>query len=89
MVELTSGEGTCYFTICENTDLQFKGSIILGSNFISKVYAVFDLENDEISLAQPTWTDAPDDIVEITSAKDGVPGRRRTLLACTSKRPLG
>lgn len=65
---------TCYFTICENKDLQFEGSIVLGSNFISQVYAVFDLENDEVSLANLARGDAPDDIVEITSGKDAVPG---------------
>ncbi|OQE14418.1 hypothetical protein PENFLA_c038G09363 [Penicillium flavigenum] len=72
-----SGEETCYFTICENTNLQFEASIVLGSNFISKVYAVFDLENDEISLAQRSWNYATDNIVEITSGKDGVPGAKK------------
>ncbi|KAJ5885074.1 hypothetical protein N7495_009584 [Penicillium taxi] len=62
-------EGDCYFTILENTLLQYEGSVVLGSNFISLVYAVFDLENDEVSLAKRSWDHAPDDIVEITSAK--------------------
>lgn len=72
-----SGEETCYFTICENTNFQFEASIVLGSNFISKIYAVFDLENDEISLAERSWNYATDDIVEITSGKDGVPGAKK------------
>ncbi|KAJ5230317.1 hypothetical protein N7489_011025 [Penicillium chrysogenum] len=72
-----SGEETCYFTICENTNFQFEASIVLGSNFISKIYAVFDLENDEISLAERRWNYATDDIVEITSGKDGVPGAKK------------
>ncbi|KAJ5510963.1 Peptidase aspartic, catalytic [Penicillium expansum] len=78
------GEETCYFTICENTDLQYEGSIVLGSNFMSKVYAVFDLENDEVSLANlviwnTLWeADAPVDIVEITSGKNGVPGAKKS-----------
>lgn len=67
----------CYFEILENkfTD-SYDGSIFLGSNFISRVYSVFDLENDQISLAKRNTDDAPDDIVEITSGKDGVPGAK-------------
>jgi hypothetical protein len=68
---------TCYFTICENKDFQEKGSIVLGSSFISKIYAVFDLENDEVSLAELSWEHVADDIVEITSGKDGVPGAKK------------
>ena len=36
-----SDEETCYFTICENVHLQDEGSIVLGSNFLSNIYAVF------------------------------------------------
>jgi hypothetical protein len=72
-----SDQETCYFTICENKNLQYEGSIVLGSNFISQVYAVFDLENEEISLAKLSWGDAPDDIVEITSGKDALPGAKK------------
>lgn len=68
---------TCYFTICENVHLQYEGSIVLGSNFMSMIYAVFDLENDEVSLANLDWWEHnPDDIVEITSGKNGVPGAK-------------
>ncbi|KGO76093.1 Peptidase A1 [Penicillium italicum] len=77
------GEETCYFTICENIDFQYEGSIVLGSNFMSKVFAVFDLENDEVSLANlirlsPLLVDGPLDIVEITSGKNGVPGAKNS-----------
>lgn len=68
---------TCYFEILENifTDY-YDGSIFLGSNFISRVYSVFDLENDQISLAKRNTDDSPDDIVEISSGKDSVPGAK-------------
>lgn len=82
-------DDTCYFTICENNDLQYEGSIVLGSNFISGVYAVFDLENDEISLAKRSWDHAPDDIVEITSGKDGVPGAKKDSAGTHIKKDLG
>ncbi|KAJ6000677.1 hypothetical protein N7481_001086 [Penicillium waksmanii] len=43
---------------------------------ISQVYSVFDLENDQISLAKRNKDVAPDDIVEISSGKDGVTGAK-------------
>lgn len=64
----------CYFTICENKHLRNEGSIVLGTNFITMVYSVFDLENDEISLANRNWNATTDDIVEITKGKNAVPG---------------
>ncbi|KAJ5280622.1 hypothetical protein N7478_005994 [Penicillium angulare] len=76
--EWTSDNETCYFTICENKDYQDEGSIVLGANFISMIYTVFDIDNDEISLAKLSWDiEAEDDIVEITSGKDGVPGTKK------------
>ncbi|KAJ5619685.1 hypothetical protein N7510_003669 [Penicillium lagena] len=83
----SSDEKTCYFTICENTMLQFEGSIVLGSNFISMVYAVFDLENDEVSLARLSWDEAPDDIVEITT--NGVPGVKKDSAGTRIEKGLG
>ncbi|KAJ5360013.1 hypothetical protein N7517_009204 [Penicillium concentricum] len=68
---------TCYFAILENINFQYEGSIVLGSNFMSKVYAVFDLENDEISLANLNRYDSPDDIVEIKSGKNAVPEAKK------------
>ncbi|KAJ5112299.1 hypothetical protein N7532_000344 [Penicillium argentinense] len=68
----------CYFTICENLHLQDEGSIILGSNSMSLIYAVFDLENDEVSLALRNGNVTADDIVEIKSGKDGVPGAKKS-----------
>ncbi|KAJ5108277.1 hypothetical protein N7456_004952 [Penicillium angulare] len=74
----SSDNETCYFTICENKDLQDEGSIVLGTNFINMIYSVFDLDNDEISLAKLSWDfEAEDDIVEITSGKNGVPGAKK------------
>ena len=82
----TEDDETCYFSILENVSFQNKGSIVLGANFISQVYAVFDLGNDEISLAQRSVNLSPytltndissDDIVEITSGKSSVPGTKK------------
>ncbi|KAJ5827580.1 hypothetical protein N7447_004343 [Penicillium robsamsonii] len=69
---------TCYFTILENINFQDQGNIVLGANFMSRVYAVFDLENDKISLANLNyWDRSPDDIVEIKSGKNAVPGAKK------------
>lgn len=69
---------TCYFDIVANTyaDTSYGASIWLGANFISRVYSVFDLENDQILLAKRNTDDAADDIVEISSGKNGVPGAK-------------
>ncbi|KAJ5097233.1 hypothetical protein N7456_007954 [Penicillium angulare] len=67
---------TCFLKIASYNGTIDEGKIILGADFINKTYAVFDLENDEISLAKRTWTDAEDDIVEIKSGKNGVPGTK-------------
>ena len=56
--------------------------MILGDTFMRSAYMVFDLDNNEISLAQAIIgaQDAPaDDIVEITSGKNSVPGATRVV----------
>ncbi|KAK5787783.1 hypothetical protein VI817_010280 [Penicillium citrinum] len=73
-------DDTCFFTIAENVDkdLQKQGSIVLGTNFMSLIYSVFDLENGEVSLAKRNSFIVPDDIVEIKSGKNGVPGAKKS-----------
>lgn len=69
---------TCWLTIWEsrpeNKELSGERGIILGTNSMSLIYSVFDLQNDEVSLAKRNWDDLPSDIIEIT--KDGVPGAK-------------
>ncbi|CAI5757935.1 unnamed protein product [Candida verbasci] len=45
--------GGCLFTILNSVD----GSLILGDNFLRSVYALFDLEDNKISLAQANYND--------------------------------
>lgn len=67
----------CFFEIVENKFSDYyDASILLGSNFMSLIYSVFDLENGQISLAKRKYDNSPDDIVEISSGKDGVPGAK-------------
>lgn len=67
----------CFLQIVENTGFEGGGGI-LGSNIITQIYSVFDLDNEQISLAKRNENDdAADDIVEISSGKDGVPGAKK------------
>ncbi|MCJ1283512.1 hypothetical protein MMC26_002842 [Xylographa opegraphella] len=53
--------------------------MILGDTFMRSAYMVFDLDNNEISLAQANVGAQADDIVEITSGKNSVPGATRVV----------
>jgi len=56
--------------------------MILGDTFMRSAYMVFDLDNNEVSLAQAnvgTKDTQSDDIVEITSGKNAVPGATRVV----------
>lgn len=68
----------CYSGIVVNKNHKDEGSIVLGTNFINLVYSVFDLANDEVSLAHRRWDSPSDNIVEITSGDDAVPGATAT-----------
>ncbi|KAJ5974031.1 hypothetical protein N7481_011241 [Penicillium waksmanii] len=78
---------TCWLSIAENKPehkaISQHGSIILGTDFMGLIYAVFDLENDEVSLAKRNWDSSSTDIVEITSGKDGVPGAKKSAATNT------
>ncbi|KAJ5083983.1 hypothetical protein NUU61_008562 [Penicillium alfredii] len=71
-------DGTCYLGIATNKDYLHKGSAVFGANFLRLIYSVYDLENGEISLARRNWTGFSDDIVEITTGKNAVPGASAT-----------
>ncbi|KAE8306344.1 aspartic peptidase domain-containing protein [Aspergillus transmontanensis] len=70
-------EGYCYlsFLTIEPERSNELGGAIIGANFLKLVYIVFDMGNDEVSLAQRRWEKAPDEIMEIKSGKDGIPDR--------------
>ncbi|KAL6229112.1 hypothetical protein BDW75DRAFT_235447 [Aspergillus navahoensis] len=62
-------EESCLFGILPNTDL----FPILGDTFLRSAYVVFDLENNEISLAQSNPDPGDDRILEIGSGDEAVP----------------
>ncbi|KAJ5584361.1 uncharacterized protein N7459_004161 [Penicillium hispanicum] len=70
----TDDVNDCYFDIAANYNYQDEGSTIIGAKFMQYIYAVFDLGNDQVSLANRNYEASSDDIVEIGSGKDAVPG---------------
>ncbi|KAK3698400.1 hypothetical protein LTR37_016970 [Vermiconidia calcicola] len=57
---------------------------ILGDTFLRSAYVVYDMSNNEISLAQTRFNSTEDDIQEITRGSDGVPDATQVQSAVTS-----
>lgn len=57
---------------------------VLGDTFIRSAYIVYDLTNNEISLAQTNFNSTTDNIMEITNGTDGVPDATGVANAVTS-----
>ncbi|CAI7576108.1 unnamed protein product [Penicillium viridicatum] len=66
-------EDICYLGIVAKTDTKDANCVQLGANFLQQVYIVYDICNDEISLAQRNWNFNEDEILEITAGKNAVP----------------
>ncbi|KPM36321.1 putative aspartic-type endopeptidase OPSB [Neonectria ditissima] len=62
------GSEACMFGIAPSS-----GTNILGDSFLRSAYVVFDLENNEISLAQSNFNATGTDVVEIGSGENAVP----------------
>lgn len=65
-----NGEPACIFGIAPADD----STPVLGDTFLRSAYVVYDLSNNEISLAQTDFNSASDDIQEISNGTSGVPG---------------
>lgn len=63
-------QGTCLFGIVPSEP----GVNILGDTFLRSAYVVYDLANNEISLANAKFGTDEDDILEIGTGADAVPG---------------
>lgn len=57
---------------------------VLGDTFIRSAYIVYDLTNNEISLAQTNFNSTSDNIMEITNGTDGIPSATAVANAVTS-----
>jgi len=65
-----NGAPACIFGIAPAED----STPVLGDTFLRSAYVVYDLANNEISLAQTDFTPASDNILEISNGTSGVPG---------------
>jgi hypothetical protein len=62
--------GTCVFGLVPSQE----GLNLLGDTFLRSAYVVYDLENNEISLANTNFNPGDDDILEIGTGTSAVPG---------------
>lgn len=67
--QFSNGDPACVFGIAPSTS----ALSVLGDSFLRSAYVVFDLENNEISIAKTNFNSTEDNIIEITKGKDGVP----------------
>ncbi|PYH93992.1 aspartic protease [Aspergillus ellipticus CBS 707.79] len=63
---------------------QDSGSVLLGDTFLRSAYVVYDLSNNEISLAQANFNPGSDHILEIGSGSNAVPKQDGTGSSSTS-----
>ena len=73
-LQLPDGEDACVFGIAPAGE---GGTSVLGDTFLRSAYVVFDLENNQISLAQAKLNTSDSKVEGITSGKDGIPGAKR------------
>ncbi|KAK2791850.1 hypothetical protein FQN51_001996 [Onygenales sp. PD_10] len=78
--EYTNGEPACVFGIAPAG----RGTVILGDTFLRSAYVVYDLANNEISLAKTNFNSTSDEIVEIGTGKNSVPDATGVPGAVTS-----
>lgn len=79
---------TCLFGITTINDSHFgtdtQLDAILGLTFLVNAYVVYDLSNQEVSLALSKYNVTTSNIVDIQNGVDGVPGAIRTSSAAAS-----
>ncbi|UZP41314.1 hypothetical protein NXS19_009130 [Fusarium pseudograminearum] len=68
-MSFTNGQAACSFGIAPSTSQVS----ILGDTFLRSAYVVFDLDNNEISLAQSNFEATGSHILEISKGKNAVP----------------
>ena len=81
----TDGTPACFLGIAPASG----GSSILGDTFLRSAYVVYDLENNEISLAKTNFNSTKDDIHEIGSGRNSVPDATGVPSPVTSANEAG
>ncbi|KAK5722295.1 hypothetical protein LTS12_027564, partial [Elasticomyces elasticus] len=74
------GTEACVFGIVPAGD----STAVLGDTFLRSAYVVYDLANNEISLASTNFNSSDDDILEIGSGQNSVPGATQVSNPVTS-----
>jgi hypothetical protein len=75
-----NGASACIFGVAPADD----STPVLGDTFLRSAYVVYDLSNNEISLAQTDFNSTSDNIQEITNGTSGVPGATTVANAVTT-----
>ncbi|EXJ62641.1 hypothetical protein A1O7_03079 [Cladophialophora yegresii CBS 114405] len=68
-ITFSNGDEACLFGIAPAQS----GMAVLGDTFLRSAYVVYDLENNEISLAQTVFNSTTDNVQMITKGENGVP----------------
>ncbi|PYH98933.1 acid protease [Aspergillus ellipticus CBS 707.79] len=75
-----NGERACIFGIVPAGD----STAVLGDTFLRSAYVVYDLANNEISLANTNFDNTGDNILEIGTGEDSVPGATKVAHPVTT-----
>lgn len=67
---LADGSRACLFGLSPSGN----GVNVLGDTFLRSAYVVYDINNNQISMAQSNFDPKGSDVIEIGSGKDAVPG---------------
>lgn len=68
----SDGTPACVFGVAVSSSSS-RNLAVLGDTFLRSAYVVYDLDNDQISLAQTKFNSTADDIEEIEAGPGGVP----------------
>ncbi|GAB1215028.1 hypothetical protein ATERTT37_004210 [Aspergillus terreus] len=79
-IRFRNGDRACIFGIAPAGS----STAVLGDTFLRSAYVVYDLANNEISLANTNFNSTDDDIVEIGTGDDAVPGATNVANPVTS-----
>jgi hypothetical protein len=81
VIEVKGDQTICLFGITSGGE---EGYAILGDPFLRSAYVVYDLGNNEISLAHANFNPGKEDILEISTGTNAVPGATKVASAVTT-----
>jgi hypothetical protein len=79
-LRFSNGERACIFGLVPAGD----STAVLGDTFLRSAYVVYDLTNNEISLAKTNFNSTKSNILEIGTGSDAVPGATKVSHPVTS-----